>query len=62
MVRQNADDSGTIEAARSHVGEELVDCLACILKLSNHVGIDPQEARLQKKRRNLTLKRRRRPK
>jgi len=61
MVRQNADDSSTIEAARSHVGEELADCLVCILKLSNLVGIDPQEGHMQK-RHILTLTRRRRPK
>ena len=51
---KNADEPSAVEAARTHLGEELADCLAYILKLSNYGGIDLQEAYLRKMERNLT--------
>ena len=43
-----------IEALRDHVGEELADCVAYILKLSNYANIDLQDAYLKKMKHNLT--------
>ena len=40
--------------AREHLGEELADCLAYILKLANYGGIDLQQAYLLKMERNLS--------
>lgn len=39
--------------AQSHVGEELADCLAYIVKLANYVDVDLHEAYVSKMRRNL---------
>ncbi len=41
------------EAARAHLGEELADCLAYILKLANYAEVDLQEAYRHKMLRNL---------
>ena len=40
--------------ARDHLGEELSDCLAYLLKLANYAGIDLQAAYVDKMRRNVT--------
>src|SRR5512135_2556155 len=50
---RKADGPAEVEAARAHVGEELADCLAYILKLSNYAGIDLQAAYAQKMEKNL---------
>ena len=39
--------------ARKHVGEELADCLAYVLKLANYAEVDLQEAYVNKMRHNL---------
>jgi NTP pyrophosphatase (non-canonical NTP hydrolase) len=41
------------EKAREHLGEELADRLAYILKLANYGGVDLQEAYVRKMTRNL---------
>ncbi len=50
---KKADETAALEEARSHLGEELADCLAYILKLANYGGIDLQDAYLRKMERNL---------
>jgi NTP pyrophosphatase (non-canonical NTP hydrolase) len=40
------------QPARDHLGEELADCLAYLLKLANYAGIDLQAAYVLKMRRN----------
>lgn len=47
-----ASESNDIDCARVHVGEELADCLAYILKLANYAEVDLQDAYLSKMRRN----------
>lgn len=44
----------SIEAAREHLGEELADCLAYILKLANYSGVDLQERYVSKMKQNLS--------
>ena len=51
---KNADEPSSVKAARDHLGEELADCLAYVLKLANYGGIDLQEAYVRKMERNLT--------
>ena len=51
---KKADDPSALEEARSHLGEELADCLAYIVKLANYGGVDLQEAYVSKMERNLT--------
>jgi len=51
---QKADGPLALEEARTHLGEELADCLAYILKLANYGGLDLQEAYASKMKRNLT--------
>lgn len=51
---KKADGPSALEEARSHLGEELADCLAYILKLANYGGIDLQEAYARKMERNCT--------
>jgi NTP pyrophosphatase (non-canonical NTP hydrolase) len=41
------------EQARSHLGEELADCLAYLLKLANYAEIDLQMAYVKKMRQNV---------
>jgi NTP pyrophosphatase (non-canonical NTP hydrolase) len=41
------------EAARAHIGEELADCLAYVLKLANYLEVDLQDAYVQKMQTNL---------
>ena len=50
---RNADGPSAVETARAHLGEELADCLAYILKLANYGGLDLQEAYVKKMNRNL---------
>jgi NTP pyrophosphatase (non-canonical NTP hydrolase) len=50
---KKADEPSELEEARVHLGEELADCLAYILKLANYGGIDLQEAYMRKMERNL---------
>ena len=52
-AHQKAGSATEIEGTRAHLGEELADCLAYILKLANYAGVDLQEAYLQKMKRNL---------
>ncbi len=52
-VRKANNDVDAIEA-RNHVGEELADCLAYVVKLANYAGIDLQDAYINKMKRNLT--------
>ena len=40
-------------AARNHVGDELADCLAYVVKLANYAEIDLQDAYINKMKRNL---------
>ena len=51
---KNAGGPSALEEARTHLGEELADCLAYILKLANYGGLDLQDAYLRKMERNLT--------
>jgi NTP pyrophosphatase (non-canonical NTP hydrolase) len=44
----------TESEAREHLGEELADCLAYLLKLANYADIDLQAAYVEKMRRNLS--------
>jgi len=55
-ARQFQRAEGTLERAetREHLGEELADCLAYLLKLANYAGIDLQAAYVRKMRRNVT--------
>jgi NTP pyrophosphatase (non-canonical NTP hydrolase) len=39
--------------ARNHVGEELADCLAYVVKLANYAEVDLHEAYVNKMRQNL---------
>ena len=48
-----SNDPSAEETARAHLGEELADCLAYILKLANYGGLDLQEAYVKKMNRNL---------
>jgi NTP pyrophosphatase (non-canonical NTP hydrolase) len=51
---KRAADPSALEEARAHLGEELADCLAYIVKLANYGGVDLQEAYVSKMERNLT--------
>ncbi|MBV7338473.1 hypothetical protein KFU94_61675 [Chloroflexi bacterium TSY] len=42
------------DTARTHLGEELADCLAYILKMANYGGIDLQDAYVKKMTRNVS--------
>jgi NTP pyrophosphatase (non-canonical NTP hydrolase) len=50
---RDADGPSAGEASRVHLGEELADCLAYLLKLANYGGLDLQEAYVKKMNRNL---------
>lgn len=52
-VFKKAEGLTALERAREHLGEELADCLAYILKLANYGSIDLQEAYARKMTRNL---------
>jgi NTP pyrophosphatase (non-canonical NTP hydrolase) len=52
-VFEKAEGLAALERAREHLGEELADCLAYILKLANYGGVDLQEAYVRKMTRNL---------
>ena len=41
------------QEARDHLGEELADCLAYLLKLANYAGLDLQTAYVNKMRQNV---------
>jgi NTP pyrophosphatase (non-canonical NTP hydrolase) len=60
-VFDKSKDSVVLEDAREHLGEELADCLAYILKLANYGGVDLQEAYVRKMTRNLDRTWRREP-
>jgi NTP pyrophosphatase (non-canonical NTP hydrolase) len=49
---RKASDLSSESGARIQVGEELADCLAYIVKLSNYAEIDLHEAYVNKMRRN----------
>ena len=51
---KKADGASALEEAREHLGEELADCLAYILKLANYGGVDLQEAYARKMEQNCT--------
>ena len=50
---EKAEDLAASAKARVHLGEELADCLAYILKLANYGDVNLQEAYVQKMMRNL---------
>jgi NTP pyrophosphatase (non-canonical NTP hydrolase) len=50
---RKANDSSEEAEARNHVGEELADCLAYVVKLANYAEVDLHEAYVNKMRRNL---------
>jgi len=52
-VRKANNDADELEA-RNHVGEELADCLAYVIKLANYAKIDLHDAYTNKMKRNLT--------
>jgi NTP pyrophosphatase (non-canonical NTP hydrolase) len=54
-ARQFQRVKGSVQerGAREHLGEELADCLAYLLKLANYAGLDLQSAYVKKMRRNL---------
>ena len=58
---KKAEDSATLVQVRGHLGDELADCLAYILKLANYGGVDLQEAYVRKMTRNLDRTWRREP-
>jgi len=41
------------DEAREHLGEELADCLAYVLKLANYAGLDLQSCYAKKMKQNL---------
>lgn len=51
-LRKLNDAQDAIEA-REHVGEEIADCLAYVVKLANYAEIDLHEAYVKKMKRNL---------
>ena len=55
-ARQFQRAEGTPEQmeAQAHLGEELADCLAYLLKLANYAEIDLQVAYVRKMRHNMT--------
>jgi NTP pyrophosphatase (non-canonical NTP hydrolase) len=60
-VLKRAEGSDAVERARRHLGEELADCLAYILKLANYGDVDLQEAYVRKMTRNLERTWRKKP-
>jgi NTP pyrophosphatase (non-canonical NTP hydrolase) len=52
-VRMAGNEMEELEA-RKHVGEELADCLAYVIKLANYAEIDLHDAYINKMKRNLT--------
>jgi NTP pyrophosphatase (non-canonical NTP hydrolase) len=58
---EKAEDLAASEKAREHLGEELADCLAYILKLANYGDVDLQEAYVRKMTRNLDRTWRKKP-
>jgi NTP pyrophosphatase (non-canonical NTP hydrolase) len=50
---RKTEDASEELGARNHVGEELADCLAYVVKLANYVEVDLQEAYVNKMRRNI---------
>ena len=51
-LRDAPTDADT-QSARTHLGEELADCLAYIVKLANYGGVDLQDAYIKKMTRNI---------
>jgi NTP pyrophosphatase (non-canonical NTP hydrolase) len=51
-VLRKTDDVSKEADARAHVGEELADCLAYIVKLANYTEVNLHEAYVDKMRRN----------
>lgn len=60
-IFKKAEGLAELESAREHLGEELADCLAYILKLANYGGVDLQEAYVRKMTRNLDRTWRKKP-
>ena len=50
---ERAEGLSEEDVARDHLGEELADCLAYILKLANYAGIDLQKCYAGKMKQNL---------
>jgi NTP pyrophosphatase (non-canonical NTP hydrolase) len=50
---RKADNETEEMDARNHVGEELADCLAYVVKLANYAEIDLHDAYINKMKRNL---------
>jgi NTP pyrophosphatase (non-canonical NTP hydrolase) len=51
---RKAQDSTEKVEARNHVGEELADCLAYVVKLANYAEVDLHKAYVNKMRKNMT--------
>jgi NTP pyrophosphatase (non-canonical NTP hydrolase) len=49
---RKANDALEESDARAHIGEELADCLAYVLKLANYAEVDLHEAYVNKMQRN----------
>ena len=52
-IRELKRGEAAPETARAHIGEELADCLAYVLKLANYLNVDLQDAYVQKMQTNL---------
>ncbi|MBN2501224.1 MAG: MazG-like family protein [Anaerolineales bacterium] len=52
-IRELKRGESAPETARAHIGEELADCLAYVLKLENYLDVDLQDAYIQKMQTNL---------
>lgn len=50
---QKVGPNGSLDEERSHIAEELADCLAFISKLANNMDIDLHEAYVAKMKRNI---------
>ena len=50
---RKVNDETEAADARNHVGEELADCLAYVVKLANYAEIDLHDAYINKMKRNL---------
>jgi NTP pyrophosphatase (non-canonical NTP hydrolase) len=51
---RKADSEISRLEAQEHIGEELVDCLAYVIKLANYAELDLHEAYVNKMKRNIT--------
>ena len=52
-IRDLKREKVALEEGKAHLGEELADCLAYVLKLANYAGVDLQDAYVRKMQTNL---------